>query len=113
MLSNDDVSGAERFSFRSSTDDLLLPRASGKANFEGNIEHSHWQSLPLGLALLPAVAGLIFKDGGALVTDITLLGLAAVLLNWAVRLPWYEHSLPRSLLSTKHVLTGNGMIPPD
>lgn len=44
--------------------------------------------MPLGLALLPAVGGLLFKDGSAIVTDITLLALAAIFLNWSVRLPW-------------------------
>jgi hypothetical protein len=41
------------------------------------------------LALLPAVGGLFFQNGSAVVTDITLLALAAIFLNWAVRLPWY------------------------
>lgn len=74
-----------RRSLRSSTDNLLLPRAD-ETHRAGDT--SHWHSVPLGLALLPAVAGLVFKDGGAIVTDITLLGLAAIFLNWSVRLPW-------------------------
>lgn len=75
-------------SFRTSTDDLLLPRARSPDATEDHLETSHWHSLPLGLALLPAVGGLFFKDGSAVVTDITLLGLAAIFLNWALRLPW-------------------------
>lgn len=75
-----------RRSLRSSTDDLFLPRAS--AEHELNLESSHWHSLPLGLALLPAVGGLFFQNGSAFITDISLLGLAALFLNWAVRLPW-------------------------
>lgn len=76
-----------RRSFRSSTDDLWLPRVSTD-NDSSTLESSHWHSLPLGLALLPAVGGLFFQNGSAFITDISLLGLAALFLNWAVRLPW-------------------------
>ena len=72
----------------SSTDDFLLPRAKGSV-LEPQLEHSHWHSAPLALALLPAIGGLVFHNGGAVLTDVTLLGLAAVFLNWSVRLPWY------------------------
>lgn len=75
-----------RRSLRSSTDDLFLPRAN--ADNDSKLESSHWHSLPLGLALLPAVGGLFFQNGSAFITDISLLGLAALFLNWAVRLPW-------------------------
>ena len=76
-----------RQSIRSSTDDLLLPRVQ-RAGLETHKESSHWHSAPLGLALLPAIGGLFFNDGSAVVTDLTLLGIAAVFLNWSVRLPW-------------------------
>lgn len=72
----------------SSTDDLLLPRAKSSV-LDSQLEHSHWHSAPLALALLPAVGGLLFHNGGAVLTDVTLLGLAAVFLNWSVRLPWF------------------------
>ncbi|KAI5207131.1 hypothetical protein E4T39_02180 [Aureobasidium subglaciale] len=49
---------------------------------------SHWHSSPLAFAVLPAIAGLFFTNGSAFVTDIILLGLAALFLNWSVRLPW-------------------------
>lgn len=75
-----------RRSLRSSTDDIWLPRATAES--DSNLESSHWHSLPLGLALLPAVGGLFFQNGSAFITDISLLGLAALFLNWAVRLPW-------------------------
>jgi hypothetical protein len=78
------------FSFddvRSSTDDLLLPKADG-INHAGDHESSNWHSAPLAFALLPAVGGMFFKNGSAVVTDVTLLGLAAIFLNWSVRLPW-------------------------
>ena len=76
-----------RQSMRSSTDDLLLPRPVSPQSLSTG-EHSHWHSAPLVLALLPAFGGLFFENGGALVTDLTLLGLAAVFLNWSVKLPW-------------------------
>ncbi|KIW38493.1 uncharacterized protein PV06_09449 [Exophiala oligosperma] len=77
-----------RRSLRSSTDDILLPRLKDGDDIVDHDENSHWQSLPLGLALLPAVGGLLFKNGSAVITDITLLGLAAIFMNWALRSPW-------------------------
>lgn len=87
---SDTVSEA-RQSIRDSTDDLLFPRAKAAAvNPRIETHHdSHWQSAPLALALLPAVGGMFFDNGSAFVTDATLLILAAVFLNWSVRLPWY------------------------
>ena len=76
-----------RQSIRSSTDDLLRPRVQ-KTGLETSKESSHWHSAPLGLALFPALGGLLFKNGSAVVTDLTLLGIAAVFLNWSVRVPW-------------------------
>lgn len=76
-----------RQSIKSSTDDLLLPRAKG-VDIISSHEPSNWHSIPLALALLPALGGLCFQNGGAIVTDMTLLILAAIFLNWAVRLPW-------------------------
>ncbi|RLM00934.1 hypothetical protein CFD26_108844 [Aspergillus turcosus] len=73
---------------RSSTDELLFPRVVRKGAIDSPNEESHWQSAPLALALLPAIAGVFFKNGSAIVTDITLLILAAIFLNWSVRLPW-------------------------
>jgi hypothetical protein len=77
-----------RKSLRSSTDDILLPRAKDEDGLHDHDDGSHWQSLPLGLALLPAVGGLFFKNGSAFITDVTLLGLAAIFMNWALRSPW-------------------------
>lgn len=84
---SDTVSEA-RNSIRSSTDDILFPRAAKRNDVNLTNEESHWHSAPLGLALLPAVAGIFFQNGSAVVTDVTLLILAAVFLNWSVRLPW-------------------------
>lgn len=76
-----------RRTFQSSTDDLLLPKPSVTG-----LEHSHdssaWHSAPLAFALLPALGGMLFKNGSSIITDIMLLGLAAIFLNWSVRLPW-------------------------
>ena len=83
---SDSISEARQSIF-SSTDDLLLPKVK-HSGIGTTHEPSHWQSAPLALALLPAVGGLLFQNGSGVVTDITLLGLAAVFLNWSVRLPW-------------------------
>ncbi|CAG8931770.1 unnamed protein product [Penicillium salamii] len=82
---SDSISEA-RNSIRSSTDDLFLPRVS--KGHDVQLEESHWHSTPLGLALLPAIAGVFFQNGSSIVTDVTLLVLAAIFLNWSVRLPW-------------------------
>ncbi|PYI28832.1 hypothetical protein BP00DRAFT_428035 [Aspergillus indologenus CBS 114.80] len=84
---SDSVSEA-RHSIRSSTDDILFPRVAKGGDVDLTNEESHWHSAPLGLALLPAIAGIFFQNGSAVVTDITLLVLAAIFLNWSVRLPW-------------------------
>lgn len=76
-----------RRSFQSSTDDLLLPKAS-RTGVEQNNETSAWHSAPLAFALLPALGGMFFKNGSSVITDVMLLGLAAIFLNWSVRLPW-------------------------
>ena len=78
-----------RNSIKSTTDDILYPRAkSHDVDLSGH-DASHWHSLPLALALLPAAGGLFFEKGSVFITDVTLLALAAVFLNWSVRLPWY------------------------
>jgi len=56
-------------------------------------ESSHWDSAPLAFALLPALGGLFFTNGSSVITDVMLLGFAAILLNWSVRIPWeWYHS---------------------
>ncbi|KAK5073656.1 hypothetical protein LTR64_007207 [Lithohypha guttulata] len=88
-IASESLSDSRR-SFKASTDDLFLPRATGEPETR---ESSNWHSIPLGLALLPAIGGLFFQNGSAFVTDLTLLGLAALFLNWALRLPWdWYHS---------------------
>ncbi|RCI11100.1 hypothetical protein L249_7188 [Ophiocordyceps polyrhachis-furcata BCC 54312] len=51
-------------------------------------EKSTVASASLAFALLPAIAGVFFKDGHAVVTDIMLLSLAGVFLHWSVTQPW-------------------------
>jgi hypothetical protein len=55
-------------------------------------EFTYWHSTPLAFAILPAIAGLLFNNGSAFVTDVLLLGLAAVFMNWSIRIPrdWYH-----------------------
>ncbi|KAL5002803.1 hypothetical protein BDV10DRAFT_156175 [Aspergillus recurvatus] len=93
---SDSVSEA-RNTIRSSTDELLFPRAARDHDGGMRDEESHWHSAPLGLALLPAVAGIFFQNGSAFVTDVTLLALAAVFLNWSVRLPWEWYHSARTI----------------
>lgn len=76
-----------RNSFQASTDDLLLPKPSGADHHEMR-QSSAWDSAPLAFALLPALGGLLFTNGSSVMTDVMLLGLAAIFLNWSVRLPW-------------------------
>lgn len=83
---SDSIDDAKQ-SIKSSTDDLLLPRVRN-IGLPGQLEPSHWHSTPLALALLPALGGIFFQNGSAVVTDITLLGLAAIFLNWSIRSPW-------------------------
>jgi hypothetical protein len=91
------VDSTEVRSLRSSTDDLLLPRVARHSDDDAQHETSHLQSAPLALALLPAVGGLFFHNGSAILTDATLLILAAIFLNWSVRLPWYAVELGAQL----------------
>ena len=87
-----------RQAIKDTADDLFVPRPDKRSKFVEDQETSHWNSIPLGLALLPAVAGLLFKEAGAVVTDLTLLVLAAVFLNWSVRVPWYDDWIGASVL---------------
>ena len=78
-----------RGSMRSSTDNLLRTTTRREVMDDGaDIEFSHWHSAPLAWAILPAIAGVLFKEGGTVVTDVMLLCLAAMFLNWCVRAPW-------------------------
>ena len=77
-------------SLRSSAKNLFTPTAHpNDGGSHGEV--SHWHSAPLAVAVLPALAGLVFHNGGIVITDLTLLALAAFALNWALRIPWYVH----------------------
>lgn len=79
---------------------------------ESKHESSHWDSAPLAFALLPAVGGMLFTNGSSVVTDIILLGLAAIFLNWSVRLPWYFPSLSADWDIWTNFVLGIGTTPP-
>ncbi|KAK4501818.1 hypothetical protein PRZ48_007627 [Zasmidium cellare] len=70
------------------TDDIINPRTGNRRHANGEDELTHWHSTPLAFAILPALGGLMFKNGSAFVTDVLLLGLAAIFMNWSIRLPW-------------------------
>jgi hypothetical protein len=69
---------------RNLQDDILNPSGASLEHHEG----SNWASVPLAFALLPAIGGLLFKNGSSVVTDVMLLGLAAIFLHWSVTQPW-------------------------
>lgn len=62
--------------------DIINP---GKADEDD--EDSNWSSLPLAFAIVPAIAGILFKNGSAMITDALLLILAGVFLNYTVTSP--------------------------
>ncbi|KAG5952303.1 hypothetical protein E4U53_001195 [Claviceps sorghi] len=71
---------------------LLNPRAHA-GHAAAAPESSSLPSLSLAFALLPAIAGALFKDGHVVVTDMMLLGLSGVFLHWSVTQPWvWYHS---------------------
>jgi len=56
---------------------------------ENEVEVSLWYSVPLLLAIVPAIAGLAFQRGSIIITDLALLILAAIYLHWCLLTPWY------------------------
>jgi hypothetical protein len=100
-----------RHSFRSSTDSLF-PQTHKKNmdTLATSNEPTVWHSAPLAFAILPAAAGVFFQDGSAVVTDILLLGLCSLFLNFCVRAPWYvEHVAEYA--SSLMLWTGTGITP--
>lgn len=73
---------------QSFADEIINPRTGRGRGGNNENELTHWHSSPLAFAILPAIGGLLFKNGSAFVTDALLLGLAAIFLNWSIRLPW-------------------------
>ncbi|KAF2196326.1 hypothetical protein GQ43DRAFT_343013, partial [Delitschia confertaspora ATCC 74209] len=85
-----------RYSFRSSTDNLLRAGKDDMNTLTSSEEPSVWDSLPLAFAILPAIGGLLFQNGSSVVTDMLLLGLGSMFLNWCVRAPWdWYHAAQR------------------
>jgi len=68
--------------------DILNPRPHALGEQPSHHESSPLAFLSLAFAFLPAVAGVFFQNGTSVVTDIMLLGLAAILLHWSVTQPW-------------------------
>ncbi|KAK4069939.1 uncharacterized protein Triagg1_6734 [Trichoderma aggressivum f. europaeum] len=67
--------------------DILNPRPHAQGE-QSHHDSSPLASLSLAFALLPAIAGVLFQNGTSVVTDIMLLGLAAIFLHWSVTQPW-------------------------
>ncbi|EME43303.1 hypothetical protein DOTSEDRAFT_72643 [Dothistroma septosporum NZE10] len=67
---------------------IVNPKTGRTKDRDEDNELTHWHSSPLAFAILPALGGLVFQNGSAFVTDVLLLGLAAIFMNWSIRLPW-------------------------
>lgn len=81
------LTSLERSSSQQSWADELLNPKTGRSSHDDN-QVTHWHSSPIAFAILPAVGGLLFTNGSAVVTDGLLLILAALFMNWSIRLPW-------------------------
>lgn len=73
-----------RHSFGHNDEDVWTPDKEKKQS----AERARYAIIPLVLALLPAVGGILFQNGSAFLTDVILLGLAAIFLHWSVTQPW-------------------------
>ncbi|KAF4338603.1 hypothetical protein FBEOM_7506 [Fusarium beomiforme] len=93
--------------------DLLNPQLRDASNAESCPgETSSLASLSLAFALLPAISGVLFKNGSAVVTDVMLLGLAGVFLHWSVTQPWaWYHSAQE--VRVQHESTADSVIDDD
>ncbi|KAF4968243.1 hypothetical protein FSARC_4334 [Fusarium sarcochroum] len=94
--------------------DLLNPqlRDTNSAESSSAQESSSLASLSLAFALLPAISGVLFKNGSAIVTDVMLLGLAGVFLHWSVTQPWaWYHSAQEARI--QHESTADSVIEDD
>ena len=69
-----------------STDNLL--RKTGKHELASLDDPTHWISSPVLFAVLPAIGGLVYQNGGPILTDVLTLALASWFLHWCVRFPW-------------------------
>ena len=76
-----------RHSIRSSTDSLVK-NTDGLDQATAFEDGHHWLSSPVIFAVVPAVAGLLYQNGAAFLTDLFTLALAAWLLHWCCTWPW-------------------------
>ncbi|CAF3618139.1 unnamed protein product [Fusarium graminearum] len=94
--------------------DFLNPQPRDPGNADSSLagESSSLPSLSLAFAFLPAISGLLFKNGSAVVTDFMLLGLAGVFLNWSVTQPWtWYHSAQQ--VRIQHEVVADSVIDDD
>lgn len=84
-LSDFSITEARR-SFRDGTQDILNPSAAKDTPTQD--ASSIMSSLPLAFALLPALFGVFFEGGGAVITDVMLLGLVFIFLRYTITQPW-------------------------
>lgn len=107
-----------RHSTRSSTDNLLKSTdAFGKAT--ALEDGHHWLSSPVIFAVVPAVAGLLYQNGAAFLTDLFTLALAAWLLHWCCTWPWwvlicelYDHAADKKLGHGTTLRSSGGTLSP-
>lgn len=84
-LSDFSITEARR-SFRDGTQGILNPSAAKDAPAQD--ASSIMSSLPLAFALLPALFGVLFEGGGAVIADVMLLGLVFIFLRYTITQPW-------------------------
>lgn len=72
---------------RDGTHEILNPGAA-KHVASAQYGSSAISNLPLAFAFLPAVCGVLFKDGQAMITDLMLLILALIFLRYTMSQPW-------------------------
>lgn len=109
VISNFSETSHDRTSRGSYTDDFFSPRARDHDVDENHTDPSWWHSAPLAFALVPAVGGVLFKRGSAVITDIALLAFAAIYLNWTLITPWYAFSC-RKICHLANTQQGTGTI---
>ena len=98
-----------RHSTRSSTDNLLR-NTDAYDKVTSLEEGNHWLSSPVIFAVFPAVGGLLYQNGAAVLTDIFTLGLASWFLHWCCTFPWYDHSTPNLIHRRLTRYVGPGII---
>ncbi|KAK3374920.1 hypothetical protein B0H63DRAFT_481295 [Podospora didyma] len=75
------------------------------AMLEGN-DKSLWQAYPVIVIVLPAVVGIMFKNGANTTTDIMLLGVIGVILFYSVTLPWSWYQSAQQVRLEEEIMAG-------